>query len=228
MTASTRTVALIGAHGKVARRATELMAREGHNVFGVIRKEEQSDDVRTDGATPAVFDIQDSDVTAIERLLTEHGADTVVWSAGAGGGDPERTWAVDRDAAIRTIDAAAKAGVNHFIMVSYFGAGPDHGVPEDHDFYPYAQAKTEADAHLEKSGLNYTILRPSRLTSEEGTGTIDASADSPTETSRANVARAVAAAVSSGPSTGAPLNRPLHRVIEFNDGDTPIGDVLRG
>ena len=26
-------------------------------------------------------------------------------------------------------------------MVSYFGAGLDHGLPADHSFYPYAQAK---------------------------------------------------------------------------------------
>ena len=34
-------------------------------------------------------------------------------------------------------------------MVSYFGAGPDHGVPEDNAFHAYAEAKTAADEHLQ-------------------------------------------------------------------------------
>ncbi|WJY67838.1 SDR family oxidoreductase [Corynebacterium auris] len=215
-------VAIIGAHGKVARLAVPRLREQGHTVVGLIRKQEQVSDVEADGATPVVFDIQDNDTAAIEKLLREREIDTVVWSAGAGGGNPERTYAVDRDAAKRAIDAAVAAGVGHFIMVSYFGAGLDHGVDKDNDFYPYAQAKGEADEHLERSGLNFTLVRPSMLTLEEGTGRIDASADEPTETSRANVAHVVAAAVDNGPAGDATLNR----VIEFNDGETRIEDVL--
>jgi len=216
-------VAIIGAHGKVALRAIPHIVGQGDEVVGVIRREEQSNDLEKAGATPVVFDIQNGDEASMTELFASRGVDTVVWSAGAGGGDPERTWAVDRDAAIRSMDAAAKAGVKHYVMVSYFGAGPDHGVPEDNDFYAYAQAKTEADAHLERSGLSFTLLRPSRLTFEEGTGRIDASADEAGETSRDNVALAIAAAVHNGPAEGEALNR----VIEFNDGDTPVEDVFR-
>ncbi len=216
------TVSLIGAHGKVALRAIPRIVAGGDDVVGVIRHEDQAADIERAGATPVVFDIQDADGAAILELLSSRGVDTVVWSAGAGGGSPERTWAIDRDAAIRSMDAAKKAGVEHYVMVSYFGAGPDHGVDEDNDFYPYAQAKTEADAHLEKSGLSFTLLRPSRLTDEKGTGKIDAGASEPGETSRDNVAAAIAAAVASGPGDAA-----LHRVVEFNDGDTPVVDVFR-
>jgi hypothetical protein len=42
-------------------------------------------------------------------------------------GSPERTYAVDRDAAIRSIDAAVAAEARRYVMVSYFGAGPDQG-----------------------------------------------------------------------------------------------------
>ena len=71
------------------------------------------------------------------------------------------------------MEAATRAGVERYVMVSYFGAGPDHGVPGDDPFYPYADAKSAADEHLQDSGLAWTILRPSRLTDDPGTGRIE-------------------------------------------------------
>ena len=91
---------------------------------------------------------------------------------GAGGGSPERTYAVDRDAAIRSMDAASAADVSRYVMLSYFGAGPDHGVPEANSFFTYADAKTAADTHLQESGLDSTVARPSRLTDDPSTGRI--------------------------------------------------------
>ncbi len=54
--------------------------------------------------------------------------------------------------------------MKRFVMVSYFGAGPDHGVPQDDPFFPYAESKAAADAHLRVSDLDWTILGPGRLT----------------------------------------------------------------
>ncbi len=211
-------VLIIGAHGKVARLATSRLVSAGHVVSGAIRKPEQSDDIRADGAEPVVADVENLSVDEIAAVVD--GYDVVVWSAGAGGGSPERTWAVDRDAARRTIDAAARSGVERFVIVSYFGAGPDHGVSEDDDFYAYAQAKTEADQHLADSSLAWTILRPSSLTDDPGTGGIEVGDDvEASEVSRATVADVIAAVVSQpGGST--------HRILEFNDGSTAIGDVV--
>ena len=127
-------ITIIGGHGKVALQLSRLLSTQGDTVNAVIRKREQSQDVENTGATPVVADVQELDVEAMTELFS--GQDAVVWSAGAGGGDPERTYAVDRDAAIRSMDAAQAAGVTHYVMVSYMGAGQDHGVPEDNDFYP--------------------------------------------------------------------------------------------
>ena len=134
-------ITIIGGHGKVALQLSRLLSTQGDTVRSVIRKEEQSEDVENTGATPVVADVQSLDVAALTELLS--GQDAVVWSAGAGGGSPERTYAVDRDAAIRSMDAAEAAGVKHYVMVSYMGAGQDHGVPEDNDFYAYAQSKAD-------------------------------------------------------------------------------------
>ena len=140
----------------------------------------------------------------------------MVWSAGAGGGNPARTYAVDRDAAIRTIDAAEQADVQRFAMVSYFGAGPNHGVPQDDPFFPYAEAKAAADAHLRASRLDWTILGPGRLTLEPATGRIVIGAGS--EVSRADVALVVAAVLA--------IDSTIGRTIEFNNGETPIAEAL--
>ncbi|EEI17873.1 NAD(P)H-binding protein [Corynebacterium lipophiloflavum] len=215
------TVAVIGAHGKVARLAIPQLAEHGCTVAGVIRNPQHAADIEKAGAQPVIFDVEHNDADSMAQLLRQWGVGTLVWAAGAGGGDPHRTWAVDRDAAIRAIDAAREAGVGHFVMVSYFGAGEDHGVPEDHCFYPYAQAKTEADAHLASSGVSFTLLRPSRLTDAPATGLIDADSAEAAEVSRANVAHAIAAAVAHPPA-----GSPGTRTVQFNDGSTPVKDVF--
>lgn len=160
----------------------------------------------------------------VEHLTTEElaetlrGHDAVVWSVGAGGGNPARTYAVDRDAAIRSMDAAAQAGVGRYVMVSYFTSGTDE-VPEDNPFRPYAEAKAAADEYLRGTSLEWTILGPGRLTLEPATGRIEVGrAAEKGDVSREDVAR-VAAAVLERPETAG-------RFIAFNNGNTPIEEAL--
>ncbi len=211
-------VIVIGGHGKVARHLTPVLTSRDHEVTAVVRNPDHVPDVEADGATAAVADVESMDTADIADLLRGH--DGVVWAAGAGGGDPQRTYAVDRDAAIRSMEAAEEAGAKRYVMVSYFGAGPDHAVPEDNPFHAYAEAKTAADGRLQDTGLAWTILRPSRLTDGEPTGHIETSRGGATagEVSRADVAQ-VAAEV---------LERPnlAGEVIEFNNGAVAIGDAL--
>lgn len=212
-------VTIIGGHGKVALILSRLLQSGGNDVTSVFRNPDHTDDVEQTGATPVVADVEKLSVEELAELL--EGQDAVVWSAGAGGGDPRRTYAVDRDAAIRTIDAAERAGVERFVMVSYMGAGQDHGIPEDDPFHPYAQAKADADDHLRASGLAWTVLGPGALTEEEATGRISLGTLGRGEerrTSRANVAL-VAAAVLDDPST-------VGRTVDFSDGDTLISEAL--
>lgn len=135
-------------------------------------------------------------------------------------GEPSRTYAVDRDAAIASMDAAQAAGVDRYLMVSYFGAGPEHGVPEDNPFFAYADAKSAADAHLVETSLSWTIVRPSGLTEDSPTGEIETSGAgaSAGSVSRGDVARVIAEAVDRPGLAG--------QVIEFNNGSTPIAVAL--
>lgn len=210
-------ILLIGGHGKVALLSEPMLVAAGHHVTAVIRNPRHEPAVRATGAEPLVADVETFDTEQLTNLVS--GNDVVVWSAGAGGGDPERTFAVDRDAAIRSIDAAVAAGVRRYLMVSYFGAGPDHGVDPGDGFYAYAEAKAAADAHLRGSGLDYTILAPSALTLDEPTGRIDTTADAAASVSRADVAAVIAAAVLEPETIG--------RTIRFNAGSTPIAEAIR-
>ena len=180
----------------------------------MIRKDSQGARIAETGAQPLVLDVEHSTTAQIAGALRGH--DALVWSAGAGGGSPERTYAVDRDAAIRSMDAAAEAGVSRYVMVSYFGAGPDHGVPADNGFFAYAEAKAAADTYLRGSGLDWTVLGPGTLTAGPGNGMIDvdpADTSDGTKTARANVALVAAAVLG--------LSGTIGRTIEFRDGTLP-------
>ena len=208
-------IAVIGGHGKVALYLARILTTRGDQVTSVFRNPAHADDVAATGARPVVADIEALDTNALAELLAGH--DAVVFSAGAGGGNPARTYAVDRDAAIRVIDAARQVGIRRFVMVSYFGAGPEHGVAEDNSFFPYAEAKAAADAHLRASDLDWTVLGPGRLTLEPATGRIALGAGKG-EVSREDVALVAAAVLNDGATIG--------RTIEFNNGDLPITEAL--
>jgi uncharacterized protein YbjT (DUF2867 family) len=207
---------IIGGHGKVALLTAPLLAAEGHTVTSVVRNPDHAADVEAAGAKALVLDVESAFHDDLARAFA--GQDAIVWSAGAGGGDPERTYAVDRDAAIRSMDAARQAGVQRYVMVSYLGARQDHGVPEDEPFHAYATAKAAADEHLRRSGLDWTILGPGKLTLDEPSGRIRlATAESHGEsrnTSRGNVAETIRVALATSTTIG--------RHIEYVDGEEPI------
>jgi uncharacterized protein YbjT (DUF2867 family) len=212
-------IAIIGGHGKVALHLSRILSGEGHDVTSFIRNPGHVSDVTATGASAEVLDVENSTTAELAKALGGH--DAVVWSAGAGGGNPSRTYAVDRDAAIRSMDAAVEAGVKRYVMVSYFGADKDHGVPEDNSFFAYAEAKAAADEYLRNTGLDWTVLGPGALTEDAPTGLIEVNPANPgdgTQTSRANVAL-VAAAVLELPET-------IGRTIPFRDGTVDVVDAL--
>ena len=209
-------IAVIGGHGKVALHLSRILSGRGHQVSSLIRNPDHRADVEATGAEPVVADVESMDAGQLAEVLRGH--DALVWSAGAGGGSPERTYAVDRDAAIMSMDAARQAGITRYVMVSYFGASPDHGVPEDNPFFAYAEAKAAADEYLRGTDLDWTVLGPSGLTDGPSTGRIDTQAGESSQVSREDVALVVAETLEQ-PAT-------VHRTIRFNRGASPIGGAL--
>lgn len=210
-------IIIFGGAGMVALLLEPLLVARGDEVTAVVRNPEQIEEVEPIGATAHVADVEQLDTAALTELIRGH--DAVVWSAGAGNGHPVRTRAVDRDAAIRTMDAAVRAGVSRYIMVSYFGSSPNHGVDPEHPFFNYAEAKSAADEYLRQSPLDWTILGPSGLTVGSASGRIDVHAQKSETVSRDNTAQVIVAALEDDATIG--------RTYRFNDGDVPIAEALR-
>ncbi len=164
-------VTIIGGHGKVALLAAPLLVQAGHEVQSLIRNPDHAEEVNATGASAVVFSIEEATTPQIAEIL--EGQDAVVWSAGAGGGDPERTYAVDRDAAIRSMNAAVDAKVSRYIMVSFSRASTEYLVNQDDSFYPYMVSKIAADDHLRASDLDWTVLGPGALTLDAPTDRVD-------------------------------------------------------
>ncbi len=143
------------------------------------------------------------------------GADVAVFAAGAGPGSGiGRKDTVDRGAAVLFADAAERARVRRFLMVSSMGADAHHG--GDEVFDAYLRAKGEADDHVRtRLGLEWTVLRPGSLIDDAGTGLVRLEA----QTGRGAVPRddvaAVLAELIETPATAG-------LTLELVSGSTPV------
>ena len=164
-------VAVAGGHGKVALRLLRILSERGDRALGLIRNPDQASDLEAVGATPAGADLENLDPDPVATVIS--GCDAVVFAAGAGpGSGPARKRTVDYGGAVKLIDACKSAGIRRYLMVSAMGVrDPAARGPE---MRPYYEAKVEADQALAASGLDYTIVRPGRLTDDPGTGLIQA------------------------------------------------------
>lgn len=151
-------------------RLERLLAARGDQAVGVIRDPKQSGDLQEAGAEPLVLDLESAGVEEVAEAL--RGADAVVFAAGAGpNSGAERKDTVDRGAAVLFADAAERAGVRRYVVVSSMGADPDHSGDEVFDVYQ--RAKGQADAYVRsRADLDWTILRPGMLTNDAGTGRV--------------------------------------------------------
>src|SRR5215203_436174 len=152
-------VLVAGAHGKTARRLVRMLAEDGHEVRGLVRKEEQTGDIEADGAEPVVVDLEAEEVGEGIGSAVE-------------GSEAERKETMDYGGAAKLVEAAEERGVRRYLMLSSMGADDPEGGAEA--MRPYLRAKSRADERLKSSSLDYTIIRPGSLTEDEGTGTIEA------------------------------------------------------
>ncbi|MFB6437555.1 NAD(P)H-binding protein [Streptomyces sp. NPDC056411] len=213
-------IVIAGGHGQIALRLERLLAGRGDEVAGIIRRPEQAGDLLAAGAEPVVCDLESASVEDVARHLA--GADAAVFAAGAGPGSGiERKDTVDRGAAALFADAAEAAGVRRFLVVSSMGA--DREPPEGTDpvFAAYLRAKGAADADVRaRAGLDWTILRPGRLTDDPGTGLVHlADATGRSAVPRDDVAATLLALLDEPGSIG--------RSLELISGGVPVTDAVR-
>jgi nucleoside-diphosphate-sugar epimerase len=209
-------VAIAGAHGKIAMRLIGLLVAAGDTVTGLIRNPDHAADVGRRGASPVVCDLENAAVEEVTEAI--RGADAAVFAAGAGpGSGAARKLTMDRDGAIKLLDAATAAGVRRYVIVSSVGAeDPPSG---DDVFSTYLRAKAEADAAVMASDREWTVVRPGGLTDDPGTGRVRLdSAPFRGRVPRDDVAAVLARLLANPRASG--------HVLYVNGGPEPIDEAL--
>jgi uncharacterized protein YbjT (DUF2867 family) len=206
-------VVVAGGHGKIAQHLLRLLSERGDHARGLIRNPDHAAGIEALGAEPVECDME------MEEDLAPfvEGADAVVFAAGAGpGSGPERKRTVDFGAAVKLIEAARARGIGRYLIVSSIGADQPEQAPEE--MRAYQQAKHDADVALQHSGLDYTVVRPGRLTDDPGTGRVGTDAGYGA-IPREDVAAVLAAALAEPATIG--------KTFELIGGETPIEEALK-
>ncbi|MGC4877832.1 NAD(P)H-binding protein [Micromonospora sp. DT43] len=212
-------VVIAGGHGKIALLLERHLADRGDTAVGLIRNPDQADALRAAGATPVVCDLEHVDVDEVAAHLRD--ADAVIFAAGAGpGSGAARKDTVDRAAAALLADAATRAGVHRYLLVSSMGVDNPPAAGTDDVWAAYLRAKRAAEDDLRARDLTWTVLRPGRLTDDEPTGQVTLTRHAGRGAiSRADVAVVLAALLDEPATAGATL--------ELVGGPTPIAEAIR-
>jgi uncharacterized protein YbjT (DUF2867 family) len=211
-------VVIAGGHGKVALRLERALAVRGDAAVGLVRNPAHVADVRATGGEAVVCDLESTTVEAVAEHLT--GADAVVFAAGAGPGSGiPRKDTVDRAASGLLADAAQAAGVRRFLQVSAMGVEHAGQAGPDDVFGAYLVAKRAAEDDLRRRPLDWTILRPGRLTDDPAVGTVRLARHvDPGIVTRDDVAAVLVALLDTAGAAG--------HVLELVEGDIPVPDAV--
>jgi len=193
-------VVIAGGNGKIARLLSRMLAERGDVPVGIVRNPDHVDELKAIGADAVLLDLERVTVEEVAEGLA--GADAVVFAAGAGPGSGlARKDTVDHAAAVLVARAAEVAGVRRFVQISAMGLDRADDPGMDPVFEAYLRAKDAAERDLPARDLDWTILRPGRLTDGPATGRVNlAESVPPGAVSRADVA-AVIQSILDDPST---------------------------
>ena len=163
-------VFVVGANGQIGKQLVNLLKdSDEHTVRAMVRNEEQVEAFEKLGVETRLADLEGS----VENIAdAAKGCDAIVFAAGSGSHTgADKTMLIDLDGAAKTIEAAEEVGIERYIMVSAIRADNRASWGEGTPSY-YMTAKHHADKILERSSLNYTIIRPGGLVNEPSTGKI--------------------------------------------------------
>jgi uncharacterized protein YbjT (DUF2867 family) len=207
---NSKNVLVAGASGTTGRIVIDLLKKSDHYTpIAMVRKQEQVEEFEKNHVSTVHADLTEglSDVVS-------H-ADLVLFAAGSGG---KEVIEVDQEGAKNLTDAAKKADIKKFVMLSSMGADDPS---KNEGLKDYLIAKQNADDHLRASGLLYSIVRPGALTNEGHTGTIELKEKLGTQgsISRADVAQTLIEVLDQ--------NVMKNQTFEIISGSTPISQALQ-
>lgn len=144
-------ILVAGATSHVGEKLIPMLIAKGYPVRALTRKPEKAEGLRHLGAEVVQGDVRDP--LSLDRAMKGVAQVVDCICAPIPDSPGNNVKAVDNEGNRNLIDSARKAGVERFIFISAFGAGPNHPV----DFF---RVKWQTEEYLKNSGLSYTILRP--------------------------------------------------------------------
>lgn len=160
---------LAGASRGVGREIAKCLTEQHQKVKALLRSEETRPELEAMGIKVVIADALDA-VSVEQAMLGDEPIYAVISTIGGLPKDGERA---DYLGNKNLIDAAVKAGVQKFILVSSIGSGESAvALPPQamETLRPVLLEKEKAEKHLMESGLTYTVIRPGGLKSEPATG----------------------------------------------------------
>lgn len=205
---------VIGGSGRVATELIKDLSATGHQVTAGSRHPEHI--ITTNNVTAVKLDLHD-DVQTLGKIIGC--PDVIYFTAGSNGRDLLQT---DAFGAVKTMQVAKQNEVKRYIMLSaMFPLTPELWRPNGLMVYAdYKIAKFFADNYLvNQSGLDYTILSPTNLTEEPGTGKITIDTGKVATNPITDVAMTLAKIINY-PNT-------INQVIMMRGGQTLIDEALK-
>lgn len=159
------TVAVTGGTGFVGRRVVAELLRRGYTVRALVRDEGEAAEKLPSSKALKFVEGDVLDRGAPAKLV--EGAQAVVHLIGIirekreSGRRPQTFQGMHVEATKAVLQAAGEAGIERYIHMSAMGVAPDSKAE-------YARTKYEAEQIVRRSGLDWTIFRPSLIHGHDG------------------------------------------------------------
>ncbi|CAL9362781.1 NAD(P)H-binding protein [Streptomyces sp. enrichment culture] len=207
-------VTVLGATGATGRRVVGRLLADGHTVRAAVRDAARAEKLFGADVTTAVVDLAAPGAALADAFA---GTDAVINTAATRSMDKRQAELIDHRGVAAAVDAAVAAGVRRWVQLSMWGTADPSRLPGY--LRDTGHAKLAADTHLEKSELDWTIVRPPWLNDSAPGGRVTVG----DEVEEGSLSREDLATV-----LVSSLDHPatVRRAFEVTGGGRPIADAL--